>query len=145
VVRSKVWTARKGQKIDHLEVMAYLRDLAARFRLQGVAYDPRFFEVPAQTLADEGLPMIEVPQSQERMVPACLHAYGLIVGGEIAHDGDPVLAAHVNGAVRREGERGWTLSKGKSGRHIDACIAMVLALWEAATNRPEPPPPQLLF
>ena len=140
VVRSRVWVAPKGGKIDHLDVMAHLRVLAGWFRVQSASYDPRFFEVPAQTLLDEGLPMIEVPQSQERMVPACLHAYRVIVGGDLAHDGDPTLAAHVNGAVRREGERGWTLSKGKSGRHIDACIAMVLAIHEAVTSRPDPTP-----
>jgi hypothetical protein len=35
-------------------------------------------------------------------------------------------------AVQREGERGWTLSKGRSKRKIDARIAMVLACWEAS-------------
>lgn len=138
VTRSRVWDAPKGGKIDHKEVMAHLRDLSRRYRVQSISYDPRFFEVPALDLEDEGLPMLEVPQSPERMVPACGLLYGMIVGGEVAHDGDPTLAAHVNGAVIREGERGWTLSKGKSGRHIDACIALVLAVHEAVAGRPEP-------
>lgn len=145
VVRTKVWRAPKGGKIDHLAVMQHLRELATDYELQSASYDPRFFEVPAQMLTDEGIPMIEVPQSPERMVPACMLTYELIVGGEIAHDGDPVLAAHVNGAVRREGERGWSLSKGKSGGHIDACISMVLALHEAVTSPAPVPTPQLLF
>lgn len=140
VTRSRVWTAPRGGKIDHKDVMQHLRDLASRYRIRTVSYDPRFFEVPALDLTDEGLPMLEVPQSPERMVPACLLAYGMIVGGEVAHDGDPVLAGHVNGAVQREGERGWTLSKGKSGRHIDACIALILAMHEAVAGRPEPEP-----
>jgi hypothetical protein len=43
-----------------------------------------------------------------------------------------VLEDHVLSAVQREGERGWTLSKGRSKRKIDACIAMALACWEAS-------------
>lgn len=136
VVRSKVWRP-DGRKIDHLEVMAYIRAEADRFTVRSVAYDPRFFEVPAQILADEGYPMVEVPQSAERMVPACGLAYELIVSERVVHDGDPVLADHVNSAVRRETDRGWSLSKGRSKRHIDACIAMVIGLHEAH-QRDEP-------
>lgn len=145
VVRSKVWTAPKGKRIDHHAVMAHLRKLADVYELESAAYDPRYFEVPAQELTDEGINMIEFPQSPERMIPACMLAYGLIIGGEVAHNGDPVLGRHVNAAVRREGERGWSLSKGKSGTHIDACIAMVIALHEAVTARAAEPVPELLF
>ncbi|HEX7461753.1 MAG TPA: terminase TerL endonuclease subunit [Dermatophilaceae bacterium] len=56
----------------------------------------------------------------------------MIALGKVAHDGDPVLTAHVSAAVKRENDRGWTLSKGKSKRKIDACIAMVIALARAS-------------
>ncbi len=137
VVRSKVWRP-DGGKIDHLEVMAHVRAEAERYTVRSVAYDPRFFEVPARILADEGYPVVEVPQSPERMVPACGLAYELIASQMVIHDGDPVLADHVNSAVRRESDRGWTLSKGRSRRHIDACIALVIGLHEANQAAPEP-------
>jgi phage terminase large subunit-like protein len=38
-------------------------------------------------------------------------------------------------------DKGWTLSKGKSRRKIDACIAMVMAL-DRATSKPEIPQAQ---
>ncbi len=56
-------------------------------------------------------------------------AYDLIIHSGIVHDGDPELAAHVAAAVRREQERGFTLSKGKSRRHIDAAVAMCMGLF----------------
>lgn len=127
VVRSRVWKPAGG-KIDVAEVMQHIRGLADRYHLQRVVYDPRFFDIPAGMLADENIPMEEVPQSPERMVPACGLAWELIVGGEVAHDGDPILEDHVLSAQQRPGERGWTLSKSKSSRKIDACIAMVMAL-----------------
>src|SRR5664280_448977 len=132
IVRSRVWEAPKGGVIDHLEVMAYIRRIANEYTLTEVAYDPRFFEVPALILGDEGLNMVEFSQSPERMAPACSQALELIALGKVAHDGDPVLTAHVSAAVKRENDRGWTLSKGKSKRKIDACIAMVIALARAS-------------
>ena len=70
------------------------------------------------------------------MSPACGTALQMIVGGEVVHDGDPDLAA------TRPGERGFTLSKGKSKRKIDGCIAMVIALVRVtapAEKRPAEP------
>lgn len=136
VIRSRVWEP-DGGRIDHLEVMQYVRQIANTYRVQTISYDPRFFEVPAQMLADEGFPMLEMPQSIERMIPICGRFYEAIIGGEIAHEDDPTLTNHVLAAVRRESDRGWTLSKGKSRRHIDACIAAALAVSELS----KPPVP----
>lgn len=130
-VQAQVWTP-DGDKLDVGDVMQHIRDVADRLDVAAVAYDPRFFDVPAGMLMDEGVPMLEVPQSPERMVPACGHAWEQIVAGQVVHDGDPVLEDHVLSAARRQSERGWSLSKGKSRRKIDACIAMVLALHMAA-------------
>jgi phage terminase large subunit-like protein len=131
-VQSKVWEPTPDMKLDIGAVKAHIRELARTYTVTGVSYDPRFFELAAADLTDEGIPMIEQPQSVERMVPACKHAFELIVSGRLVHDDDPVLTDHVLSAVQREGERGWTLSKGRSRRKIDACIAMCLACWEAS-------------
>ena len=118
--------------MDVGQVKNYIRELARTYTVTGVSYDPRFFELAAADLTDEGINMIEQPQSVERMVPVCGHAFELIVSGRLVHHDDPVLTDHVLSAVQREGERGWTLSKGRSKRKIDACIAMCLACWEAS-------------
>lgn len=131
VVRARVFEAGQNGIIELDEVMGHVRDLAGRYRLIRGAYDPRFWELPAGLLADEGLPMLNVPQHPSEMVPRCGDVYEAIINQAIAHDGDPVLAWHVNGAARREHENGWSLSKGKSRHHIDACIAMVLAVSQA--------------
>ena len=130
VLRSRTWAPpADGSGIDAADIVTHIRDLSLRYRIRGVSYDPRFFDVPARTLADEGVRMLEHPQSPERMVPACGFAYESIVAGAVVHDGDLVLTEHVLAAAQRAGERGWTLSKGRSRQKIDACIAMVLALY----------------
>jgi len=86
-------------------------------------------------LEDDGLPMLEFPQSAARMVPACGLAYDLIVNNQVKHPKDPVFTDQVLSAAQRATESGWRLSKGKSKRKIDACIAMVMAL-DVANRRP---------
>ncbi len=137
VVRSKTWAPTEDSKTDVAEVMDYIRRLADRYDVAEVTYDPRFFDYPAAVLADEGIVMVEFPQSADRMVPACGYAYEQIAAGNVAHDGDFVLTEHVLSAEQRPGERGWTLSKGKSKHVIDACIAMVIAM-HRSIQTPEP-------
>lgn len=139
VVVAKVWEPGKAGETDITDVMGHVRDLARTYKVRAVAYDPRFFDVPAKMLADEGVPMLRFDQSPERMVPACGLAYELIVAGKVVHGDQPTLNSHVLSAVQRTSERGWTLSKGKSRRKIDACIAMVMALWEAHQASDEKP------
>lgn len=137
--KARIWTAPKGGKVDHLEVMDYVRRLCREHDVDAVVYDPRFLEVMGRTLEDEGIPMVEFPQSPERMGPACQMLYDDILTGEIEHDGDPELAAHVAAAVMRETDRGWTLTKGRSKGPIDGCIATVMSNYEASQADDEEP------
>lgn len=139
VAEAKVFTANEATgKVDYLEVFDYITDtLGVDYFVDRIVYDPRLFELAASMLEDRGFLVVEMPQSPERMSPACGYAFELIVDGIVAHVDDPVFASHVNGAARREGDRGFTLSKSKSRTHIDACIALVMALWELAQPGPE--------
>jgi phage terminase large subunit-like protein len=100
-------SARTDWVVDHEEVRGYLRDLAHRFptpavRIDGRSrpgpafiYDPSSFTESAQILEGEGLAMIEMPQTDARMVPATRLFYDLLLDRRIWHDGDPVLALHL--------------------------------------------------
>lgn len=128
-VGCKIWKPDSG-KIDHLEVIDYIKgDLGRKFSIIEITYDPRFFEVPARMLEEEGFNLVEFPQSPERMTPACGEARLAILNGVVVHDGDKDFASHITSAVARPNERGFSLSKGKSKRQIDAAIALVIALW----------------
>lgn len=140
------WVPEGGHKVDARDVRDAIIDLGNTHTVDRVAYDPRFFELHAAELEDRGFNMVEFPQSTERMSPACRHAYDLIAGDDgFAHDGDPELERHVRNAARRDHERGWTLTKKGSKGHIDRCIALVMALYEAAAGETpaEPAPPAI--
>lgn len=135
VVRSKIWFP-DGSTVDVAAVENHIRELHRQGNVAEVAYDPAYFERSAQALSDEGVPMMEFPQSAARMVPACQTAYELICTRKVLHDGNPVFADQVVSAIPRDTEAGWRLSKGKSKRKIDAAIALVMGLARASTHVP---------
>lgn len=133
VVSARIWHPDVAA-MDVSEVEQHLRTLRSTLNVQEFAYDPAFFQRSAETLYDDGLPMVEFPQSSQRMIPACGTAYDLIVQGKVVHDGSPMFTDQVMSAAQRMTENGWRLSKGKSRRKIDAAIAMCMAL-DRATRR----------
>jgi phage terminase large subunit-like protein len=135
-VQSRVWQP-VDDRIDVAAVENHLRALHQQYEVVEFAFDPAYFERSAQVLLDEGLRMVEFPQSPARMVPACQGAYELIAARMVVHEGDPTLTDHVLSAAQRESDRGWTLSKGRTKRKIDACIALVMALARASTGSTE--------
>jgi phage terminase large subunit-like protein len=124
----RLWIPTQDEPVDVTDVMQHIRELADRYEVRSVSYDPRLFDVPAKMLADEGLPMEEVPQSLERMTPAVGTLYEMLKLGTITHDGDEPFGTQILNAVPRYNERGFTLAKGKSRGRIDAAVALALAV-----------------
>jgi phage terminase large subunit-like protein len=125
---ARFWVPSSDEPVDVTDVMEHIRELARAYDVQAVSYDPRFFDVPAKMLSDEGLALVEVPQSVERMTTVLGSLLELVKRGELAHDGDDLLRRHVLNAVPRFNERGFTLQKSKSRGRIDGAIALGLAV-----------------
>lgn len=143
-ITSRIWTPVEGRPIDHLDVFRHVRTLAVGGGFRGVVYDPRFFELPARMLENEGILVVEFDQQPARMAPACGLAFDLIVSRRVVHDGDPDLADHIKAAVKRVQERGFTLSKGKSRRSIDAAITLCMGVWVLNAAEDDPGPQELV-
>lgn len=141
---ARIWQPTKDESIDITGVMKYLRELDQQYDLVECAYDPRLFELPGSMLADEGLPMLEFPQSLERMTPAYVALYEAIVKGDISHDGDQHYARQVLAAVPRYNERGFMLSKNKSRGKIDAAAALAM-MHDRASHPAKPKAPAFVL
>jgi phage terminase large subunit-like protein len=143
-VTAKIWEP-SDRKVSHLDVYRHIRDRARELgtRFRGLAYDSRYFELPAEMLEDEeGLLVIEFSQSPAMMVPAVRGTFDMIVAAEIVQDGDPDFARQVKSAVKRDQENGFTLSKRKSAMHIDATVAMCMGVDSLARLTEDPDPLQ---
>jgi phage terminase large subunit-like protein len=135
---ARIWEPA-DRKVSHLDVYRWIRDRARELgpRFRGLAYDSRYFELPAEMLEDEeGLLVIEFSQSPAMMVPAVRRTFDAIVAAELVHDGDPDFGRQVKSAVKREQENGFTLSKRKSAMHIDAAVALCMAVDSLARLEP---------
>lgn len=140
VVQAFVW--RPGGPDDPVSyevVKQGIRDLSDQVPLELVGFDERLFDQAGQELTDEGYPMEVFPQSNERMCPATAELRTAILGGALAHDGDPVLAAHVMGAIAKDvGDSQFKLTKSRrNGPDIDAAEALAMAWALARTEAPE--------
>lgn len=136
VLRCHVWCAREkaaahefvaGGRIRNAPVKAFLHELAARYQVAGVAYDPRFFEDAAAELSDEGMTMIELAQNGSAMRDAEQQFHDAVIEAEITHDGDPILGQHVAATVAEKTDRGWKIRKLQQSAIIDALVAAVMA------------------
>jgi phage terminase large subunit-like protein len=80
------------------------------------------------------------------MAAACSRFYSAVMGGQLAHDGDPRLARHLANAVLRDTAQGAYITKDgpNSPRKIDAAIAAVVAhdraVWHLNNHATEPGP-----
>jgi phage terminase large subunit-like protein len=120
-----------------MEATAFLPELARRYRIREVVYDPWRAQTLAKIAEQHGIRCTAFPQSDARMIPASAALHQAVVEGRIHHPNDERLNEHVAAAVARHGRRGWRIDQGERSGNIDGLIALAMA-FEAATS---PPPP----
>lgn len=152
ILRTRVWSARpdvphhvlcEGGTIELEEIEAFiLEKLAKKFRIREVAFDPRFFSRSAEYLQKKGLTTVEMLSSSAPMYDAYQRFYQLAHEAKITHNGNTVLAAHLDATAATPGQRGWKLRKRYRRHPNDATIASVIAVARADIGR-EPPKPRI--
>lgn len=99
-------------------------------------YDPMLFERSAQALREDGLTMIDFPQTDMRMTEASQSLFELLKRGLIVHDGDPVMRRHVRATAAKETPRGWRITRLRGPRRPnDGAVAMAMAVVEAGRHQ----------
>ena len=133
---------RLDWRVPVLEVEQAIREACRRWNVREVVADPFRWTRTLQLLEDEGLPMIEFPQSASRMTPATTGLYEAVVNGAVTHSGDARLARHVGNATVKTDARGTRIYKknGDRGRRIDLAVCAIMAHSRAVylASRPEP-------
>ncbi len=104
--------------------------------MTAILADPFRWQRSLQVLADDGLPVMEFPQSPARMTPATTALYEAVANRTVTHSGDPRLARHVANATVRTDSRGTRISKDHkhSARRIDLAVCAIMAHSVAATT-----------
>lgn len=125
-----------GGVIDPGLVEEHVRELTHRYDVREIAFDPALYFRSAQLLAEEGLPMVEFPQTHNRMCPAAQCLFDAVMEHRLHHGGDRMLRAHADAAVARQVgyNGGWRLDKVKATQHIDAVVALAMAVMRATES-----------
>jgi phage terminase large subunit-like protein len=130
----------EGATIPFAVVEARVRELLDEYDVVEIAYDPwRIPDDTAERLEAEGFPLTKFPQSHTMMVPASQGLFEAVTEGQLAHDGDEVLAAHIAAATPKEvpGARdAWRLDKDSAHSPSDAAFALAMALQRARDHLP---------
>jgi phage terminase large subunit-like protein len=134
----ELWEKRDDDAADWsvpiVDVEAAIRAACRRWRVREVVADPFRWARSLQLLADEGLPVVEYPNTAARMTPATARFYEAVMNRQLTHSGDPRLARHISHAVLKVDARGQRITKETkySPRKIDLAVAAVMALDRAS-------------
>jgi phage terminase large subunit-like protein len=121
-------------------IEATLLDLAKRFQLRKILFDPFQRQAVSQRLTKAGLPIEEFPQSAPNLTAASQNLYELIESGGILAYPDAAMRLAVSRAIAVETARGWRISKTTAGHKIDVVVALAMAWHAAVQGQAEPPP-----
>jgi len=120
-----------------LECVEHVRDLAGQYNVREVVFDPWRFGQAAQELERERITVLQFPQTDVRMIPASVRLHAAIVQQRLTLPDDPQFARHAADAIARHSRRGWRIDKPSPRTHIDAMIALCMAV-ERAEHEDEP-------
>ncbi len=127
-----VWERPDGVRdwrVPRHEVTEAIRQAARRWTMVEASADPYGWRQTLEDLQEEGLPIVEFPQSAARMIPATKRFHDLVTSKGLTHDGHPRLRAHVLNAIVKTDARGYRVSKPtRASQHkIDLCVAAIMA------------------
>ena len=115
------------------EVEAKMYEICKTYQVREIAADPYRWASVLQKWENDGLPVVVYSQSPARMVPACAGFMDAVVQEKLSHNGDPVLARHLDNCtvkIDRFGPRVVKEHKG-SPRKIDAGVCAIMS-WDRA-------------
>lgn len=131
-------------RVEIADVEAELRAACKRWNVREIACDPYRWNRTMQQLEGEGLPIVEFPQSYNRMTPATQDYFEAVTSKAVTfHPDDAVLTRHLESALIKITDRGQRIVKetAKSERKIDAAVAAVMGLdrarwWHGELKKP---------
>ncbi len=125
-------TATPGNVIDFEWIEADLLELASRFEIQAVAFDPFQATQLSTRMLSQGLPMIEVRPTVLNFSEPMKTLEALVLQKKLSHDGDPVLTWMASNVVAHlDAKDNIYPRKERPENKIDGIVALIMALSRA--------------
>jgi phage terminase large subunit-like protein len=138
VAHHRIWQPTAGKPMDlEATIEAELKELKARYTVRQILCDPYQLHRSLTTLKQQGLPVVEFPQTQgsaTRMGQALFDA----LNGKtlVCYDAEDLRQQALN-TVAVESDRGFRITKTTSAKKIDAIVALSMAV-VSALDHPRP-------
>jgi len=143
-IQEKPHDAPDNWRINIPDLLSGLVEHAERLMPRAIMYDRYLLGPQMLALGDEGLPVVEFPQSARRMVPATKRFADELLDGNlriVENANAPALRRHIENCRLKIDRLGARIVKDHTGsaRKIDAAVCAVMAL-DAANEIPMPEP-----
>ena len=134
-VQSGVLFPTSGDVVDYREVESSILEMAEKYNLKMLGYDPYNANILVNKLEDLGIPTIDISQNMKSLSMASKETEKLIIEQKILHSGNPfidwqleccITHTDVNGNIKVKKEEADKYAK------IDAIIAMIMCMSMAA-------------
>jgi phage terminase large subunit-like protein len=143
-VRQGYLKATEGDTIDYQTIYEDITADWQRYRIAQIAYDKWCGEPVRQEIEKRtGATMVESSTTYERMTPPLKELEVLLKQGTLHHDGNPCVRWHADCLEVKSPQddpdrvRPVKPKRGKSGKRIDAMVALLLALDARLRDGPE--------
>lgn len=134
-VRDGLIHATDGPVIDYDFIEHRILELARRYRIRELAYDPYNATEITNHLIDRGLEMVKFQQGFLSISPAAKQLEILIMSQKYHHGGNPVMNWMMSNVVIRQDPAGnIKLDKEKSRERIDGPVSAVMAIGRATAQ-----------
>lgn len=129
-------TSTPGAVIDYAWIRQQINEDCLAYDVRELAYDPwNATQLINELQGDDVTELVEFRQGFASMSPAMKELEKLIVGGGLAHGGNPVLAWMASNLVATLDPAGNIKpDKGKSTEKIDGMVALIMAVGRAALH-----------
>ncbi len=94
-----------------LDARDLIAELAGRYRIAEVAFDPWRAAQIALELEERGIRCSAFPQSDSRMIPASGALHRAVVERRLTLPAEPTLNQHATNAIARQSRRGWRIDR----------------------------------
>ena len=129
-----------GEEIDFDQIREEIRDLAAMFQINEIAYDPWRATQLAHQLMKDGAEIVEYRNTVQNMSPPMREMEAAITGKRFIHSDDPVLTWMAsNVTAKSDAKDNIYPRKERNENKIDGIIAILMALGRAMNADHEAP------
>lgn len=122
-----------GAVIDEDRIEDKIRELVSTYSVREIAFDPKFAGRLMARLNDDGLPVVEHPQSSLHFTEGITDFQRAIIGRQLRHGEHPVLRWCVANVCPVTTDTGLVrFSKNRSAEAIDCAVAAAMSIGRAA-------------